>query len=297
MDITTLKAFVVISENGSFSEAAEQLFLTQSAISKRIQTLELELNTSLFDRRGRTIRLTEAGDAFLSRAQKILYEYADGRRAIENLSESISGQLRVGTSHHIGLHRLPPVLREFIKRYPEVKLDLKFMDSEDVCSQIDKGELEIGVITLPNINMDNLELQSIWDDPLSIVVGKEHPLFTQAKVTPAELNKQAVILPAPNTYTRQMVDHHFSTLGIDPIEIISVNYLETIKMLVSVGMGWSVLPYSLVGLDSSNLKNIPINGFNMQRSLGVCWNRHYTLSNAARALLQLLQDVVHRNNG
>ncbi len=291
MDITTLKAFVIVSETGSFSEAAEQLYLTQSAISKRIQSLEAELKSPLFDRRGRNVRLTEAGEAFLSRARKILYEYDDGKRAIENLSESIGGHLRVGTSHHIGLHRLPDVLREFIRRYPEVKLDLKFMDSEEVCTQIDRGELEIGVITLPTKTIENLKIEAIWDDPLSIVVGHEHPLYDEPEIVAERLNNHPAILPAPNTYTRQLIDRHFDKLGIAPNEIIAVNYLETIKMLVSVGMGWSVLPLSMAKSEPKMLKPFSLSGFNIKRTLGVCWNRHYTLSNAARALQQLLHQI------
>ncbi|MDH5778224.1 MAG: LysR family transcriptional regulator, partial [Gammaproteobacteria bacterium] len=133
MDLNNLTTFVAVAETGSFSQTSEQLFLTQPAISKRIAALEDELGTSLFDRIGRSVSLTEAGQALLPRAHKILLEVEDSRRAISNLSGNISGKLSIGTSHHIGLHRLPPVLRQFNIAYPDVELDIHFMDSEEAC--------------------------------------------------------------------------------------------------------------------------------------------------------------------
>ncbi|MEQ9508335.1 MAG: LysR family transcriptional regulator, partial [Alloalcanivorax xenomutans] len=131
MDTQSLQAFMAVAESGSFSGAAERLFLTQPAVSKRIAVLEQQLGARLFDRVGRRIRLTEAGEALLPRARKVLQELEDMGRAINNLTGEVSGTLRIGTSHHIGLHRLPPVLRRFSREYPQVRLDIHFIDSEE----------------------------------------------------------------------------------------------------------------------------------------------------------------------
>ena len=112
MDTQSLQAFLCVAECSSFSGAAEQLHLTQPAISKRIATLEKQLNARLFDRIGRHIHLTEAGRALLPEAQRILQDIREARRRIDDLRGSVSGRLSMGISHHIGLHRLPPVLRE-----------------------------------------------------------------------------------------------------------------------------------------------------------------------------------------
>ena len=113
MDNPALKAFVMVAEHRSFSMAAEKLFITQPAISKRIAGLEQELNCQLFDRIGRNVVLTEAGIALLPRANNILRQVEETRRAMTNLSGEVSGALSMGTSHHVGLHRLPIVLRQF----------------------------------------------------------------------------------------------------------------------------------------------------------------------------------------
>lgn len=108
MDLASLNAFIAIAETGSFSEAGERLHLTQPAVSKRIASLEQQLSVRLFDRLGREVSLTEAGRALLPRAYQILNVLDDTRRALSNLSGDISGRLTLATSHHIGLHRLPP---------------------------------------------------------------------------------------------------------------------------------------------------------------------------------------------
>ena len=184
MDIANLQAFVSVAERSSFSQAAERLHLTQPAVSKRIAMLEQELEVRLFDRIGRQVVLTEAGRTLLPRARRILVELEDGRRALRNLSGQVSGTLTLATSHHIGLHRLPPVLRTFAARYPQVQLDMHFTDSELACEAVAHGEIELAIVTLPPREDSNsgLILEAIWDDPLVLVIPRDHPL---AKLAPA----------------------------------------------------------------------------------------------------------------
>ncbi|MCG8538166.1 MAG: LysR family transcriptional regulator, partial [Pseudomonadales bacterium] len=122
MEIAELKAFVAVAEAGSFSMAANHLHLTQPAVSKRISQLEDSVGCQLFDRIGRQISLTEAGRDLMPRANRILLEMEDVKRALSNLSGEVRGSLKIGTSHHIGLHRLPPILKQFSKAYPNVSL-------------------------------------------------------------------------------------------------------------------------------------------------------------------------------
>ena len=113
MDTNNLTAFLAIVDSGSFSIAAEKLFLTQPAVSKRIASLEEQLNTPLFDRSGRTVNLNEAGRTLLPKARKMLELLNDTRQEITNLSGQVKGPLSIATSHHIGLRRLPEVLKAF----------------------------------------------------------------------------------------------------------------------------------------------------------------------------------------
>lgn len=287
MDFANLKAFISVAEHSSFSIASEHLFLTQPAISKRIAALEIELDTHLFDRIGRQVTLTEAGKALLPRAQQILLEIEDSRRAIKNLSHDVSGSLKVGTSHHIGLHRLPPVLRAYTKQYPGVELDIQFMDSEQACRAVEHGDLEMGIVTLPLQPSPMLQTKMIWPDPLSVIVGKGHPLYECKQLTLRQLAEHKAVLPARGTFTREIIEQAFDKHKVDVDISLSTNYLETIKMLVSVGLGWSVLPASMLDKD---IRAIPTQELKLMRDLGIVTHKARTLSNAANAMRRILSN-------
>jgi DNA-binding transcriptional LysR family regulator len=285
MDISTLQAFLAVADNASFSQAAERLFLTQPAVSKRIAVLEAELGTPLFDRIGRQVGLTEAGRALLPRARRIVDELEDSRRAIANLSGKVEGRLSFGTSHHIGLHRLPPLLRTYHQRYPQVALDIQFMDSEQACQAVLRGELELAVVTLPTDAIPSLDAHTVWRDRLAVVVAAGHTLAARGRPTLRDLAQWPAIMPAHGTYTREIVEAAFSHEGLAPQVSMSTNYLETIKMLVSVGLGWSVLPRTMLDEQITAL-NLPV--LRLERQLGLVTHTNRSLSNAARAMQQLL---------
>ncbi len=285
MDIASLKAFLAVADSGSFSAAAERLFLTQPAVSKRVAALESELDARLFDRISRSVSLTEAGRALLPRARTILVDIEDSVRAITNLSGEVRGTLRFATSHHIGLHRLPPALRAFTRQYPQVRLDIRFMDSEAACLAVEHGELELAIVTLPPDPSPNLSLDTVWEDPLGIVVSHDHPLADKRRASLSALLKHPAILPATGTYTRQIAERAFRSAGATLDVALSTNYLETIRMLVAVGIGWSLLPLTML---DGQLRHIEVCELRLQRTLGVVAHRERSLSNAARALQELL---------
>ena len=290
MDIQNLSAFIVVSESGSFSRAAERLFITQPAVSKRILALENELNTRLFDRIGKKVLLTEAGQALLPGARRILAEVEESRRAVGNLKQRVEGKLSIATSHHIGLHRLPPVLRTFIQDFPRVDLDIRFMDSEEACQSVLKGEVELAIATLPEEDWPLLQSQIIWHDPLDIVISTQHPAASSSQISVDQLSQLAAILPARNTFTRVRLEQ---ALGLNEQNLniaMETNYLETIKMMVSIGLGWSVLPVSMLSADISRMN---IQAVSFERLLGVVRHQQRTLSNAARMLLAELER--HKN--
>ena len=172
MNNQNLKAFITVAECNSFSAAADRLYLTQSAISKRIAQLEEQIGKRLFDRIARQVSLTEAGLALLPRAQRILTEYESALQAINDLSGEASGILRLAISHHLGLHRLPPILKQFAQQFPNVSLDIEFTDSEKAYEQVLHGETEVAVITLALESHHNINSKKIWDDPLQFICAK-----------------------------------------------------------------------------------------------------------------------------
>lgn len=287
MDTQLLGAFLGVAETASFSLAAERLHLTQPAISKRIAALEQQLGARLFDRIGRNVSLTESGRRLLPRAQRILREIEDTERVIRDLSGSVSGPLAIATSHHIGLHRLPPVLREFSRRHPEVRFEIEFMDSEKANDAVLQGTLELAVITLaPGGAAPRLEAREVWPDPLAVMVARDHPLAGREQVSILELAAHPAVLPGPGTYTGQILQQLFDASGVRLEVSMSTNYLETLRMLAAIGLGWSVLPDSM---RTEELVALAIPGVQLRRSLGYVYHRDRTLSNAARAFIALLE--------
>lgn len=286
MDLASLNAFIAVAETGSFSLAAEQLHLTQPAISKRIATLETQLSVRLFDRLGRDIRLTEAGRALLPRTYQILQTLDDTRRALSNLQGEVTGRLTLATSHHIGLHRLPPLLRRFTQQHPQVNLDIHFLDSEVAYEEVLHGKAELAVITLAPETFPPIQATHVWDDPLDFVTAPAHPLARYSEVALADVAPYPAVFPGPNTFTHSIVRHLFKEQCLSPNISMSTNYLETIKMLVSIGVAWSILPRTML---DDQVVRLPLPEVQLQRRLGYILHTGRTLSNAARAFITLLE--------
>ncbi len=289
MDIAALQAFLAVAETGSFSRAAERIFLTQPAVSKRIAALETQLAARLFDRIGKRIQLTPAGTALYERARRVLRDLDDVKRSITDLSGTIAGELRLATSHHIGLHRLPEPLRRFHTTYPQVRLDLRFMDSEQACNEVARGEIELAIVTLPPKLEAPLQANIVWEDPLDIVVARHHPLAKARDMQVKDLADYPAILPGPGTYTREII---LRALGSwrDKIDVgMATNYLEVLKMLASIGLGWSALPRTMI---DDSLIVVQIKRMKIERQLGIVTHSARTLSNAAQALIRTVHETV-----
>lgn len=287
MDIPSLTAFLTVAECGSFSQAAEKLHLTQPAVSKRIAALESHLDTQLFDRTGRQINLNEAGRILMPKARQMLELMKDTRQEITNLRTQVKGPLSMATSHHIGLRRLPEILKEFSKTYPEVTLDIHFVDSEVAYDMLNRGEIELGVITLSPDNPEKFDATLVWDDPLVFMAALDHPLTSLGEVTTRQLSEHQAILPGSSTFTHRLVRKLFEREGLTLQTAMSSNYLETIRMLASIGLAWCILPKSMLGSDLVELKT---QFKTPSRKLGYIVHKERTLSNAAQAFLELLTD-------
>ena len=295
MDIPSIETFLIVARKQSFSQAADSLYLTQPAVSKRIAALESELNCQLFDRIKKKTILTEAGRIFLPRAQQIVAQLKESKNELAEIGGIISGELVMATSHHIGLHYLPPVLKQYVNEYPQVDLNLDFMESESACLAVENAEIELAVITLPNEPAECLKLVKIWSDPLKITMQNDHPLIQHAYTVSGKkifsiddvqkLIQYPAILSDKGTYTRVIVDEFLAGFNLQLQEKLSNNFLETIKMMVSVGLGWSLLPQTLI---DETLTQIEIPGFGAERNLGIATHKSRTLSQAAQKMVNLL---------
>ena len=294
MDIDSLLAFVTTVNEKSFSKAAHKLHLTQPAVSKRIQNLESQLNIKLFERLQREITLTEAGEVLLPHALSVLHEIDNAKHAIQNIDNKVAGNLRIVASHHIGLHRLPLILKKFSKHFPDVELKLNFLDSESAYPLLKDNLADIAFITIPEEGSlltpvkKDFKCHLIWNDPMSFICGQGHPLSRLKKVLPEDLSKHNAILPSQSTLTYRVVESIFKENKLKLKANIPTNYLETMKMMATVGMGWSVLPNTMI---DDELSILPLAYKPVSRTLGAVSYQKKSLSNAAKAFIEVAESI------
>ncbi len=289
MDYDQLITFVKLAETGSFSHTAEKLNLTQPAVSKRIALLESQLNCVLFDRIGKQNKLTAAGELALLRVNRIISESKELKNDIENLSTRISGHLIISTSHHIGLHRLPGILKQYVKQYPEVELDMRFRDSEIAFDDVLHGRSALAIATLPAEITDNhISAYPLWLDKLSLVCAANHPLTRVKTLQLKDLEAYNAILPGDETFTRRIINKYFNSNELKLKIAFETNYLETIKVMVASGLGWSVLPEILADGD---LHLFALKSLKLTRMLGAIVNTQMTSTNSSMAMINLLKQM------
>lgn len=285
MNLAAFEAFTKVMETGSISMAAELLFITQPAVTKRIHTLEEYFGVKLFESAGRGIQATHAAHSLLPKVRSWLNDLSDIHYTLSHEQNQVSGKLKIGTSHHIGLHHLPKHLKNYVQQYADVVLDVHFVDSEQAHEQVLSSDLELAFLTLPPVLDQRLSYVTIWEDPLVFVVAPFHPLAQKKDLRLEDLIAYPSLLPAVQTYTSQITLAEFEKRGLKPKVSMSNNPLESIRMLVSIGLGWSVLPKTLLNQDLQQL-NIPIQ---MNRHLGMVWHPGRTQSRAAQELIQMMK--------
>jgi DNA-binding transcriptional LysR family regulator len=233
--------------------------------------------------------MTKAGELLYAYAVQILGSVHEAKTAITDLSDTCSGELVVGTSDHIGLHRLPPILKSYISSYPDVELKLRCHRSETVFDMVRKNLVDLGIITLPE-KTDKLISKTIWKDSLSLVFPKDHPLKRMRNIKLKDTVHYGMILPETGTTTRKLIDALFSRKNLSPRVDMEVAYIETIKVLVMVGLGISILPDKAVDheIRTGRLVRAEIQDVRFSRNLGIIYLKDKLLSRPAVEFLKFL---------
>ncbi|MCP3689360.1 MAG: LysR family transcriptional regulator substrate-binding protein, partial [Gammaproteobacteria bacterium] len=226
--------------------------------------------------------------AFLPRAERILQELKAFKAELSHQHEQPSGTLTLATSHHIGLHRLPSVLRDFKILYPRVDLDLHFMDSEDACAAIASNELELAIVTLPEDPDRRISLEPVWIDIMQVVLATDHPLAGQTELNREQLLEFPAILPSNGTFTRKIINSYFASIRGGMKVVLETNYLETIKVMVAANLGWSMLPASMI---DSSLVGRTLTGLDIRRPLGIVTHKKRSLSLNSNMMIAVLRNV------
>jgi DNA-binding transcriptional LysR family regulator len=241
MEFRQLKTLAAIAELGSFVLAAQTLGYAQSTITTHIQTLETELGVKLFERLGHRVILTEQGKSLLPYAQQVIKLIAEAAKITANPTIP-QGTLTIGTNESLGTYRLPVLLKLYQETYPSVKMILKFMNCNAICQDIRNNKIDIGVIISDKVYENDLIVEDIFREQMLFLASPHHPLAHQEQVEPSDLTGTCVILTEPGCNYRLTMKKILDDYKVTPQSILEASSIETIKQLIMVGLGISMLP-------------------------------------------------------
>lgn len=295
MHIETLKVFCDLVDLQSFSLAAERNFITQSAVSQQIRTLEEKFKRRLLERvRGRReVKLTSAGEVFYRESKNVLDCYDQLNENMRGLVGKIGGTVKVATVYSVGLHELPPKVREFMTKFPSAKIDLEYSRTTRVVRDVLNGTIELGVVAFPEPRR-GLTIIQMQSDRLVLICSPEHEFAKKKQVKAKDLKGRDFVLFERDIPTRKATDKILKTNGVDVRKVAEFDNIETIKRAVEVGFGMAIVPLPSVEDEEKNgqLVIIKLAEKEWVRPVGVIFRSDRALSIAAKKFVQLLENTV-----
>lgn len=292
IDSRQLRAFACLARTGSFTQAAKELHLTQSAISHSMKALEREVGCRLLDKMGKKMVLTEAGEALLVHVQRILAEMATARAELDQLGKWGQGRLRLGASATACQHILPTVLREFRESFPQCAVSIEPGDTPDMIAALRERRIDLAVNLEPHRD-EQLGFRPLFSDEMSFVLSPLHPWARAGTVTRAEIPKQHYILYDKRSYTAEMINAYFREEDIVLHSSIDFGSIEAIKELVKLGLGVSILaPWTCrKELEEGSLATLPLGRRKLKRQWGILHWRGRRFSLAEETFIGLCVEV------
>ncbi len=294
MHIETLKVFCDLVEMQSFSLAAERNFVTQSAVSQQIRTLEERFDRKLLERvRGRReIRLTPAGEVFYDESKNVLDSYNQLTEGMSRLVGRISGVVKVATVYSVGLHELPPIVREFMSKFPSAKIDLEYQRTTKVVRDVLKGVVELGIVSFPEPRR-GLTVVPMASDRLVLICPPDHEFAKRKQIKVKDLKGKDFVLFERDIPTRKATDKILKSHGVSVNKAAEFDNIETIKRAVEVGFGLAIVPHPSVMDEEKNgqLSVVEFKEKDWKRPVGVVFRSDRELSLAAKKFVKLLEKI------
>jgi len=244
MQLAEVQAFVEVSRTRSVSRAADALFLTQPALTARLQRLEADLQARLFLRTSRGMRLTEAGEAFLPYAVRALENLADGRQLVNAFERGGAGRLTLGAAPALSTYVLPIILRRFRVSHPRVRVAVRTGHSEEVLDLVLKEQVELGLVRM--LRHPEIVSSPLYEDRLVLVTDPAHPFARRGRVRLAEIgDEQLVQFDRTSSYT-ELTNALFRDAGVRPQGTMELDNIDAAKKMVQEGLGVALLPQTSV---------------------------------------------------
>ncbi len=290
MTLRQLEVFLAVARAQSFRRAAEQLHLSQPALSQHVRELEAELGTRLFDRLARSVQLTEAGQILQEHAARVFTTLSDAQRAIGELRGLQRGALIIGASSTPGIYVLPRILATFRERYPGIELTLRLGNSEHVERLIRQNQVDLGLVGGHGLTPGEECLAAGLVDELVLVVAPTHPWATGRAIRPERLAGERLLMREAGSATRQVTERALQAAGVRYESGLVLEHTEAIKQAVMAGLGIAFLSAHAVRgeVATGRLRILRLRGLRIARHFHLIHHEARTLGAAARAFMDLL---------
>jgi DNA-binding transcriptional LysR family regulator len=288
MEFDHLKGFYHVAKFGSFTEAAARLYISQPAISLQVKALESELGERLFDRVGRTIRLTHAGKLLYKEAEELVGKLDEVHRAARELKSLERACLTVGASDTLSMHFLPRLFKAFLEAHPKVELRIVSLVSAQVARKVLDRDLDLGIVTLPLVE-PRLEIIPAFEQRFVAIVPEEHPLAARGVLDFPDLAAGPLILLEGESLTRRLIEEAFARSGCECRPSMELSNFEIAKRFVACGLGVSLVPQGTVSRQRDGVCPVPLRR-RLSVAVGMILRRERRLSRAARSFLAMASD-------
>jgi DNA-binding transcriptional LysR family regulator len=295
VDLRRLEAFAKVAELGSFSRAADVLFLTQPTVSEHVRSLEDELGVQLLDRLGRRASPTRAGHLLLDYARRILGLTLEARQAIDRLQGRMGGELRIGGSTIPGEYIVPALIGQFRGKHPDVSVSLLIGSSRQVNEWVDTGLVELGVAGARGAQRA-LDSRELMPDDLVVVMSPDHPWAARATVTADLLRHEPLIVRERGSGSREAFEQALDGIGLDLSSFRIAGEMgstQAVKQGVRAGVGVAVISRRAVEDEcrAGLLRCVEVEGVQVTRMFYLVTHRDRTRSPLAEAFLSFVEGV------
>jgi DNA-binding transcriptional LysR family regulator len=289
MHIETLKVFCDVAETRSFSTAASQNFITQSAVSQQIRALETKYGCKLIERTRGAVRVTPAGEIVYQASKEIVQRYLEMEGGLQSLSHRVGGTLRIATVYSVGLYELSSPLRRFLRAYPQVKVQLAYSRSSEIQEDVLRGSIDFGIVAYP-ARRPQLVIMPFREDRLVLICHPQHPLASYKQISIQRIHGEAAIGFERDIATRRAIDRALRARGVALRYVSEVDNIDTIKRFVEVGQGIAIVPEPAVQSEvkSETLTVVQFSDEQLSRPLAIIHRRGKQFSPAAERFIEFL---------
>jgi len=286
-----LEVFLAVARASSFRRAAERVHLSQPALSQHVGELERGLGARLFDRRGRSVALTEAGRILEDHALRVFATLASAQEAIADLAGGARGSLVVGASTTPGLYLMPALIGGFERKHPEVSVDLRIANSRVIEEQVRANELDLGIVGGHGLGPGEECLAAGMLDELVLIVAPGHAWGRRARLDPSALARERLLMREDGSATRQVTERALQQADVKIGRVLVLGHTEAIKQAVMAGLGVAFVSiYAVRGeIETGRLERVRLRGLDIHRHFHVIHSEARTLTIRADAFIAALK--------